>query len=228
MSDHYNILDRYFRFADDINRNLYNIIHLTNNLRYNTFQLCNNYSHTQTLTNDIFFPSRTQLPLSPPPPPPLRTTRRRVTRSRRQPTRPAPRTLPRRSGLPIPNEVFRFVDGPTEDEITQFTESLVYSDISTNQLMCPIQQRNFTPTDRVLRIRHCGHVFVEDGLRRWFRSSSECPVCRFNIRPVAPSLEAMIRNISTQTYPPPSLSPTDISNNSTNVEYSFYRGGVFT
>ena len=41
MNPSENHISQYLRFATDINRNLSNIIHLTNNLRYNTFQVFN-------------------------------------------------------------------------------------------------------------------------------------------------------------------------------------------
>lgn len=204
----------FLQLATDINRNISNMIHLSNNLRYNAFQLLNsNYSNL--LTNDIMFPSSLR-PLPPiAPPPSVRPVRRRTTRPRRTFSRP---TLPINTGEGLPNEVFRFGNGATPDEIGRETELFVYRDLSTNQTMCPISQQNFLPEDNILRIRHCGHIFTANRLRQWFRSHSDCPVCRFDIRPaLSPAIESMLREIATQTFP-----PTDTSNNSVNYEYSLF------
>ena len=117
------------------------------------------------------------------------------------------------------NEVFHFSNGSTPGEIRRATELLVYSDISTNQLICPITQQNFLPTDNILRIRHCGHFFSANGLRSWLRSHHDCPMCRYDIRSttVSPAIETMLRDIASQT-----LSPRDLSNNSTTYQYSVF------
>ena len=54
--------------------------------------------------------------------------------------------------------------------------------------MCPIDREDFLPTDYVLQIRHCNHIFREDNLRRHFRTSTRCPLCRFDVRDYAPPL----------------------------------------
>ena len=132
MNPSENLIVQYLRFTTDINRNLSNIIHLTNNLRYNTFQVFNNYTNSRQLTNDIFFP-----PVIPPPPPPLDPPllgRRRLARSRRQ------RVNMRNSTLYTPHGALPNIftpSPPTSNEINQATESLLYSDISSNHQMCP-------------------------------------------------------------------------------------------
>ena len=228
------ILYQYLRFATDVNRNLSNMIHLTNNLRYNTFQLINYQTNSHLLSNDIFFPSplSSSPPLRPPPTIPRERRRRRSTR-----------LVPRTPGVPFQNsvrtQIFPFL---TQNQITTATEGFIYQDLSTNQLMCPITQQNFIPTDHVLRIRHCNHIFADEALRQWFRSSYECPVCRFDIRQSNPlsdaSLASIMRdisrdirsNVSTQTRDilDPSSNITDISNNPQGFEYSFSVGGFFT
>ena len=221
------LLTQYLRFATDINRNLSHMIHLTNNLRYNTFQVFNNYTNSTQLTNDIFFPPV----LAPPPPldpPPI--GRRRVTRSRRYRASPPRRAPPPTRTWTSSRNIFTS-SSPTQNEINQSTETLMYADISTNQTMCPIGQQNFEPTDQILRIRHCGHIFTEGTLRQWFRTSHECPVCRFDIRqrttPTTTDLTSLIRSITTQTIPEQDASANilDPSNNSNNFAYSFTMGG---
>jgi hypothetical protein len=206
----------FLRLAMDINQNLSQIIHLSNNLRYNTYHLLNR--DTTILANDIFFPPVNSVPRQiESPPPRSRTFSRTITRPRRTFSR-SRRVLPRNSGTSLSNEVFRFAGGATPDEIGRATDATVYADISTNQLMCPITQQNFLPDDNILRIRHCGHVFTANRLRQWFRSHYDCPVCRYDIRPtVSPAIETMLRDIASQT-----LNTTDLSNNSTTYEYSVF------
>jgi len=71
---------------------------------------------------------------------------------------------------------------PTQQQIENATEVFLYQDISTNQLICPITMEEFVPTDSIMRIRHCRHVFSKDGLLSWFETSPECPACRHDIR----------------------------------------------
>ena len=234
MANRNSNIQSFLRLTSDINRNLSQIIHLSNNLRYNTYNLLNEGG----LSNDIFFPPDITQPrpsqitsptLSPTLPPIERRTRspsrprtrpflRTVTRPRRTFTR-SPRVLPRNNS----NEVFRFAGGATPDEIGRATELSIYSDISTNQLMCPITQQNFLPNDNILRIRHCGHVFIASRLRQWFRSHHDCPVCRHDIRStVSPAIETMLRDIASQT-----LNIPDVSNNSTSYEYSVFTSSFF-
>tara|TARA_A100001015_G_C14921790_1_gene684616 strand:+ start:65 stop:1066 length:1002 start_codon:yes stop_codon:yes gene_type:complete len=52
---------------------------------------------------------------------------------------------------------------------------------TTNQPICPITQQQFFDNDDVLKIIHCGHAFKKEPLLTWFRRSSLCPVCRYNI-----------------------------------------------
>ena len=210
----------FIRLATDINRNISQMLHLSNNLRYNTYHLLNR--DTTILANDIFFPLEPPPPIEPAPSP-LRPLSRTITRPRRTFSRPR-RVLPRSTGAAFPNEVFRFTGGATPDEVGRATEAAVYSDISTNQLMCPITQQNFLPDDNILRIRHCEHVFTASRLRQWFRSHNDCPVCRYDIRStVSPAIETMLRDIASQT-----LNTQDISNNSTSYEYSVITGSFIS
>lgn len=72
---------------------------------------------------------------------------------------------------------------PTQGQIHRATEIVRYDNIEnpTNQ-SCPISMTNFQPNDRVMRIRHCGHIFGRASLEEWFRQNVRCPMCRFDIR----------------------------------------------
>ena len=60
----------------------------------------------------------------------------------------------------------------------------LWQDISntTDQIMDPITQEDFQPGNRVARIDHCGHLFMEDALMTYLTEfDHRCPICRYNI-----------------------------------------------
>ena len=60
----------------------------------------------------------------------------------------------------------------------------LWQDISntTDQIMDPITQEDFQPENRVARIDHCGHLFMEDALMTYLTEfDHRCPICRYNI-----------------------------------------------
>jgi len=71
-------------------------------------------------------------------------------------------------------------DRPTQRQIQDATENLnYYSDLG--HTICPISLETFQYQEPITRIRHCGHIFRQECLRRWFENHSVCPVCRHNI-----------------------------------------------
>lgn len=71
---------------------------------------------------------------------------------------------------------------PTQEQIEQSTENLFYStDANLIHTVCPISLDTFQPNEPITRIRHCGHIFRADCLRRWFQNHTVCPVCRYDI-----------------------------------------------
>jgi hypothetical protein len=70
---------------------------------------------------------------------------------------------------------------PTDSQIENATERIPFDQTMVNT-SCPITQSPFQTNDRIIRIRHCGHCFIEEGLIDWFRQSVRCPVCRYDIR----------------------------------------------
>lgn len=69
---------------------------------------------------------------------------------------------------------------PTLIQIENATENITMEEASGN--ICPITQSPFQEADRILRIHHCGHCFIENSLHSWFERSVLCPVCRYDIR----------------------------------------------
>ena len=64
-----------------------------------------------------------------------------------------------------------------------FEEGLINAvDRSSNTSVCPISLEPFVPGEEVTRIRHCGHLFKSSPLSNWFRRSTSCPSCRYNLQ----------------------------------------------
>jgi hypothetical protein len=70
---------------------------------------------------------------------------------------------------------------PTQTQIELATELVPFEENMAHNT-CPITQSPFQSTDRIRRIKHCGHCFIELGLNDWFNQSVRCPVCRYDIR----------------------------------------------
>ena len=99
----------------------------------------------------------------------------------------------------------------SNQDISRNTSIHTWSDIqsTTDQSICPITQENFSPTDTVMRINHCGHLFMRDALTTYFTEfDHRCPICRYNIRRNIPSPTPSTTATQTTNY-------NDISNNST-------------
>lgn len=106
---------------------------------------------------------------------------------------------------------------PSITQIRRGTELLIWNDISNNyQTQCPIDMQDFTENDSILRIRECGHIFREMNLRRHFRNSTRCPICRFDIRDYISSENVYSNNNieeETDVDVEPDTNELDVSNN---------------
>ena len=72
---------------------------------------------------------------------------------------------------------------PSHTDINNATDTIVYSNESYDQSICPIDCVAFNEGELVLKIIGCGHIFRENGLRTWFERDHRCPLCRFSIVP---------------------------------------------
>jgi len=105
------------------------------------------------------------------------------------PTRFAP-TIPPLRPSPVVTETFTFGTAlspvrvaPTDNQIVAATSVFLYSEIENPvNAICPITQDRFLPTDLVMRIDHCGHLFKASAIRQWFIRNVHCPLCRHDIR----------------------------------------------
>ena len=72
---------------------------------------------------------------------------------------------------------------PSFSQIRRATQLVSFRDISSNsETICPIDRELLRDTDNVLQILECRHFFREANLRRHFRNSPRCPLCRYDIR----------------------------------------------
>jgi hypothetical protein len=72
---------------------------------------------------------------------------------------------------------------PTQETIQHSTHTILYGNITTPQNQtCPISLTQFEDDTLVMRIRHCGHLFIPSDLALWFEQSVRCPLCRYDIR----------------------------------------------
>ena len=71
----------------------------------------------------------------------------------------------------------------TQSELNERVEMTRFENI-VNPLnaVCSITHDVFEPTQRVARIRHCGHIFNSESLVHWLRMNNTCPTCRHNLR----------------------------------------------
>ena len=124
--------------------------------------------------------SQSQQSQQPPPPPP------------RQPPPPPPRQPPPPPQQPsfetnVMNALFGMMNAPEErrlttEQLTERVELIVFGNIvNPINTVCSITHDVFEPTQRVSRIRHCGHIFNSDSLAHWLRMNNTCPTCRHNL-----------------------------------------------
>jgi len=89
---------------------------------------------------------------------------------------------------------------PSIAQVRRSTRIMLYNELdsSRNQTICPITRENFTPNTSIMQIIPCGHIFSELSLRRHFRFSSRCPLCRFDIRDYQEDSSSDENNTNTQ------------------------------
>ena len=72
---------------------------------------------------------------------------------------------------------------PTQEQINSASRLVIYSDIQNpNSSSCAISLEPFTPSDTVIQIHHCRHIFFPEQFNQWFSNNVRCPVCRHDIR----------------------------------------------
>jgi hypothetical protein len=72
---------------------------------------------------------------------------------------------------------------PSEEQIRTATTDKLFSEIE-NPLnsSCPIRCEEFQPSDNILQINICKHIFYPLELKTWFNINTRCPICRLDFR----------------------------------------------
>jgi len=237
MFYHNNIILSYSRTTETLSTQLSRIMqNISNNSQinndwYNYSQRSNTFDNNrrrQNISNsNMIWPSTFNTPLSNTFTTPRRTTTRVNTAPQRRrdryhfswanPVRTRTRTNRRRDLVQqiLNNSLYTSTtrNPASNEDISRNTSVHTWSDIqsTTDQTICPITQETFSPTDTILRINHCGHLFMRDALTTYFTEfDHRCPICRYSIRRNIPSPTTSPLTTSTQT-----TNNYDISNNST-------------
>jgi Ring finger domain len=85
----------------------------------------------------------------------------------------------------------------TETEIANTTDIRI-STSHDESLQCPISLEQIHNGDSIIQIRHCGHIFKTSALYHWFRRSTLCPVCRYNLKTSSPSVTSTSTSTSSE------------------------------
>ena len=76
---------------------------------------------------------------------------------------------------------------PSRRQIQQAVQIDRYDNFpDSTEIRCPITLDLFLPSSPVVQIRHCGHMFSQDGFDEWFQRNATCPICRYDIREYQP------------------------------------------
>ena len=165
-------------------------------------------------------------------------TRRRYTdyiNSRQRVPNNTPHLQARTTFLP-PNFFSPVTVRPTQDDISQSTRNMYFSDISLNDrhyTRCPITLSDFSENSIITRINNCGHYFSEEGIRRHFLSNVNCPCCRYDIRrnnninisDISNNIQETIISAINETLNSSNIRNYDIdlsNNNTVTLSYSIY------
>ena len=67
----------------------------------------------------------------------------------------------------------------TNLDISNNTTIRLRNEVNSTQEICPISLERFLPSDRVMQINSCGHIFLERSLTTFLqRYDNRCPLCR--------------------------------------------------
>jgi hypothetical protein len=100
---------------------------------------------------------------------------------------------------------------PSAEQIDNATRTVTFQELDSpiNQT-CPITMETFEPTQIVMQITHCGHIFNPTHLHSWFRTHVKCPVCRHDIRESRENQEIPNRDVSNNIVSGSMSSPTPL------------------
>ena len=121
----------------------------------------------------------------------------------------------------IINALFGLISQPLPEEQrltqAQLDERIQYVEfrniVNPINSVCSITHDAFEPTQRVARIRHCGHIFNSDSLTHWLRINNTCPTCRHNLLTSSTATGSTATSDSTApitSAPPPTISTSSV------------------
>ena len=217
ISDSLNLLDNSRRSARQLNTPSYlgrSVSSLNRANRYYRRQNRSPITHRslrRSSMNSILSPTPPSHP--PPPPPPPRQNNMSTQTSLNNIFRDFTRT--NNGGFSFtfgeyqPGSLSSVPITPCEEQINNATISDTFENIenTSDQTRCPIDQQEFVPSDNILKIRYCGHIFKSHNLKNWFNHSSRCPVCRYDIRDYSNN------NVSNNDISSNDVSSNDVSSN---------------
>ena len=71
----------------------------------------------------------------------------------------------------------------SEDKDVSMNDYLLYVQCDYSNIMapssniCPMSRTYFVPTDKVIYVRECGHLFKKDPFLEWIKTHKNCPRC---------------------------------------------------
>jgi hypothetical protein len=72
---------------------------------------------------------------------------------------------------------------PSEDKDVSMNDYLLYVQCDYSNILapsskiCPMTQTYFVPTDKVIVVRECGHLFKREPFLEWIKTHTNCPRC---------------------------------------------------
>lgn len=115
----------------------------------------------------------------------------------------------------FPNNFFdRVPVSPTQQQIENATSIVRFSEVENPPYAnCPITLDVFNVNSNITQVLYCRHIFDSVAIQNWFRNSTHCPVCRFDIRnyvrPVIVNQESLMPlTAEEETTPVPRETPS--------------------
>jgi Tfp pilus assembly protein PilV len=69
----------------------------------------------------------------------------------------------------------------TQEIYDNNTQIINYNSNNNTERICPISHEAFENEESITQIRHCGHIFKTENIKRWLFRNPCCPTCRYNI-----------------------------------------------
>jgi hypothetical protein len=85
-------------------------------------------------------------------------------------------------GLDIDVQLISLLAPMNQNNILRHVTQIAYEDIEDPiNDTCPITHDTFLPTDEVVLLNSCRHIFKKNAILSWLRRHNNCPMCRVTI-----------------------------------------------